>query len=288
MAVIGDALRQAFMPKREFDNLRDDEKAWSRLQRPLSVLLASCIGCAVVVAVSLSMSIVFPGETGRRVFCHDKRFQALSLRESDVPQYPGAFYLTDDEAAEYYWMVVFIPSVIIFFVSVVYLLAGMAVARSRSSRHWCLKLVENNFCSSKRGGLHCLYVLNVIFALVFGLLGLFLGSSLLTLGSSCSVPLFWCYEVSAQGLALLYGGAALVLRRKAAVAGTGMMWRAELTGRDIGLEMLGPAHELTPEMERQVNEGFKAWIGSSLLSSDEEEDGPECHLSQASLLYETP
>lgn len=124
MAVIGDALRQAFMPKHEYDNLREEEKAWGRLQRPLVVALATVICCAILVSVSLSMNIVFPGKTGRRVFCHDKRFQAMSLRESDVHQYRGAFYLTDDEAAEYYWMVVFIPSAIIFFASVLYLSAG--------------------------------------------------------------------------------------------------------------------------------------------------------------------
>ena len=30
--------------------------------------------------------------------------------------------------------------------------------------------------------------------------------------------------------------------------------------------------ELTPEMERRVNEGFKSWMGPSLLSSDEEDE----------------
>lgn len=32
------------------------------------------------------------------------------------------------------------------------------------------------------------------------------------------------------------------------------------------------ALEVTPEVERRVNEGFKAWMGSSLLSSDEEDE----------------
>lgn len=30
--------------------------------------------------------------------------------------------------------------------------------------------------------------------------------------------------------------------------------------------------EITPDVERRVNEGFKAWMGSSLLSSDEEDE----------------
>ncbi|KAJ6758466.1 hypothetical protein OIU74_025179 [Salix koriyanagi] len=29
---------------------------------------------------------------------------------------------------------------------------------------------------------------------------------------------------------------------------------------------------VTPDVERRVNEGFKAWMGSSLLSSDEEDE----------------
>lgn len=43
-------------------------------------------------------------------------------------------------------------------------------------------------------------------------------------------------------------------------------------GRNIGLEMLESAPlEVTPEVERRVNESFKAWMGTSLLSSDEDE-----------------
>lgn len=30
--------------------------------------------------------------------------------------------------------------------------------------------------------------------------------------------------------------------------------------------------EVTPDVERRVNEGFKAWMGTSFLSSDEEDD----------------
>ena len=30
--------------------------------------------------------------------------------------------------------------------------------------------------------------------------------------------------------------------------------------------------EITSDVERRVNEGFKAWMGSSLLSSDEEDE----------------
>lgn len=125
------------------------------------------------------------------------------------------------------------------------------------------------------GGVRCLSILNVVFALIFGLLALFLGSTLLTLGSSCSLPLFWCYEIASWGLVILHGGAAFYLRRNAAV----ILDESESAGgRNIGLEMLeANPTEVTPEVERRVTEGFKAWMGPSFLSSDDE-DEPDDYL----------
>ncbi|XP_010254079.1 PREDICTED: uncharacterized protein LOC104595166 isoform X2 [Nelumbo nucifera] len=246
MAIIGDALRQAFMPKYEYDSLREEEKAWSRLQRPIITVSLTVLCLAVLVSVFISLNIVFPADEGKRPFCRDRRLQPLSVNFSaDSDLFPRAFYLTEQEAADYYWMVVFMPSAIIFFVSVVYLLAG---------------------------GVRCLSILNSVFAVIFGLLALFLGSTLLTLGSSCSLPLFWCYEIASWGLVVLYGGTAFFLRRKAAV----VLDEGEFAGRSHGLEMLEAASlDVTPEVERRVNEGFKAWMGSSLLSSDEEDNSDE-------------
>lgn len=127
MAIIGDALRQAFMAKHEYENLREEEKAWGRLQRPLVSALAAAIGVSVVIAASVSLSIVFPGDPSRRPFCRDRRIQALRMNEEEVSDlYPshGAFFMTDKEAAEFYWMVVFIPSGLVFLTSVIYLMAG--------------------------------------------------------------------------------------------------------------------------------------------------------------------
>lgn len=109
----------------------------------------------------------------------------------------------------------------------------------------------------------------MIFAIIFGLLALFLGSTLLTFMSNCSTALFWCYEVASWGLVVLYGGTAFFLRRKAAV----FLDEGSFGGRNLGLEMLetNPL-EVTPEVERRVSEGFKAWMGSSLLSSDDEDE----------------
>lgn len=134
---------------------------------------------------------------------------------------------------------------------------------------WILSTYALTYALLERsaGGVRCLSILNLIFAIVFGLLALFLGSSLLTFVSNCSVPLFWCYEVSSWGLVILYGGTAFFLRRKAVILDEG-----DFSGRNTGLEMLeANPMEVTPEVERRVHEGFKAWMGSSLLSSDEDE-----------------
>nr|GLL16903.1 uncharacterized protein LOC109190987 isoform X1 [Ipomoea trifida] len=285
MAIIGDALRQAFMPKNEYESLREEDKAWLRLRKPFVVFSVALISIAVLVSTLISFSIVFPEDPARRPFCGDLRIQPLSInitasattttisggagRGGDSDGTFGAFFLTNQETVDYYWMVVFIPSFVVFAISAVYLIAGIIVAYTAPSRHGCLKVVENNYCASRRGGVRCLSILNVVFAIIFGLLALFLGSTLLTLGSSCSVPLFWCYEIASWGLVILYGGTAFFLRRKAAV----ILDESDFTGHNLGVEMLeaNPV-EVTPEMERRINEGFKAWMGPSFLSSDEEDE----------------
>ncbi|KAH7845319.1 hypothetical protein Vadar_000588 [Vaccinium darrowii] len=276
--ILGDALRQAFMPKHEYETLREEDRAWIRLQKPLSLCTLSFVSLAILVSTGISLSIVFPRDVLRRPLCSDlSRLQPLSINVSssegggsgDSDLFPRAFYLTDQETVDYYWMVVFVPSALIFSVSVLYLVAGIIVAYTAPTRHWCLSVVENNYCASKRGGVRCLSILNVVFAVIFGLLALFLGSTLLTLGSSCSLPLFWCYEIASWGLVILHGGAAFFMRRKAA----SVLDESNFVGRNVGLEMLeaNPV-EVTPEVERRVSEGFKSWMGSSYLSSDEEDE----------------
>ncbi|XP_059640896.1 uncharacterized protein LOC132283039 isoform X2 [Cornus florida] len=272
MAIIGDALRQAFMPKHEYESLREEDRAWSRLQRPLLMGGVALITAAIIISTFISLNIVFLGENGRRPFCSNRRLQLLPINASssgDPDIFPGAFYLTDQETVDFFWMVVFIPSTVLFFASAVYLIAGIIVAYAAPRRHGCLKVVENNYCASRRGGVRCLSILNAVFAIIFGLLALFLGSSLLTLGSNCSLPLFWCYEIASWGLVVLYGGSAFFLRRKAAV----ILDENDFGGRNLGLEMLEANPVLfTPDVERRVNEGFKSWMGSSFLSSDEEDE----------------
>ena len=45
----------------------------------------------------------------------------------DSDLFPSTFYLTDQDIVDYYWMIVFIPSMIVFVLSVVYLIAGKEV-----------------------------------------------------------------------------------------------------------------------------------------------------------------
>lgn len=275
MDVIGDALRQAFMPNHEYQNLREEDKALIKLQRPICMAIVGIISLAIVISTAISLNIVFPGDAGNRPFCNGLRIEPLPINvTSDSDSLPGAFYLTDQQTVDYFYVALFLPSLFLFLVSVVYLVAGIMVAYSAPQRHGCLRVVENNYCASRRGGVRCLAILNMVFAVIFGLLALFLGSSLLTLGSNCSLPLFWCYEVVSWSLVILHGGTAFCLRRKASV----ILDEGSFSGRNLGLEMLeANPYEVTPDVERRVNEGFKTWVGSSLLSSDEE-DEPDDYL----------
>ncbi|KAK6912716.1 hypothetical protein RJ641_022317, partial [Dillenia turbinata] len=269
MGIITDALRQAFMPRHEYESLREEDRALVRLQRPLVISAFVVISLAVSISTLISLKIMFPNDPGKRPFCGDLRVSPIPINGSDSDLLPGAFYLTDQETVDFFYAVVFVPSSMVFGVSVIYLLAGIAVAYYAPARHGCLKVVENNFCASKRGGVRCLSILNMIFAVIFGLFALFLGSSLLTLGSSCSQALFWCYEIASWGLVILYGATGFILKRKAAV----ILDEGGFASRNLGLEMLETIPlDVTPDVERRVNEGFRTWMGSSFLSSDEEDE----------------
>ncbi|MFS7962646.1 hypothetical protein Hanom_Chr08g00729071 [Helianthus anomalus] len=267
MAIIGDALRQAFMQKDEYESLREEDKAWSKIQRPIFISAFAFITFSIFISTLISFKIMFPTDPGRRPFCKDLRMQPLQINTDG-----GAFYLTDQETVDYYWMVLFLPSALLFLLSSLYLVAGITVAYTAPTRHGCLKVVENNYCASKRGGVRCLSILNLVFGIIFGVLALFLGSTMLTLGSKCSIPLFWCYEIASWGLVILYGGTAFHLRRKAG---------PDETSRNLGLEMLEAEFTPGPDVERRVNEGFRSWMGSSYFSSDDDDEDPR-NLSRTS------
>lgn len=125
------------MPKHEYQSLCEEEKAWHKLRKPLILISVTLISLAVLISSAISLSIVFPADNLRRPFCRDARIQPLSVNftaltaESrdgsgggELDLLPGAFVLTDQEAVDYYWMVVFVPSAMVFAASSVYLIAG--------------------------------------------------------------------------------------------------------------------------------------------------------------------
>ncbi|XP_071696172.1 uncharacterized protein [Rutidosis leptorrhynchoides] len=250
-----------------------EKEGWSN--KVQSILGLITLWMMIFISSIISLKIMLATDPGRRPFCSPNNINNIIASangvefERSVVGNRGAFYLTDQETIDYYWTVLFLPSVILFAFSAVYLVAGISVSYAAPAKHGCLKVVENNYCASKRGGVRCLSILNFVFAIIFGLLALFLGSTLLTLGSKCSIPLFWCYEISSWGLVILYGGTAIQLRKKAG----SIHDETEFAARNLGLEMLetNPI-EFNPDVERRVNEGFRSWMGSAYLSSDDDEE----------------
>lgn len=127
MAIIGDALRQAFMPKHEYESLREEDRAWGKLQRPMLMAFMAVVCFVVMVCTIITVKIVFPANAARRPFCGDRALQPLPMSAkggADADLYDGAFYLTEQQTVDYFWMVCFMPSMIIFLLTLVYLIAG--------------------------------------------------------------------------------------------------------------------------------------------------------------------
>lgn len=130
MALISDALRQAFMPKQQYETLSEESRAWTRLKKPLLLSVALLLFLSILIPAVISLRIVFPSEPSERPFCRARRRleEALPVNSTGLPELyriqGGTFYITDDEAADFYWLVVFLPSAIVFFASIFYLVAG--------------------------------------------------------------------------------------------------------------------------------------------------------------------
>jgi len=109
------------------------------------------------------------------------------------------------------------------------------------------------------------------FMITYVLLSIFMGIFILRLGTSCSIALFWCYEVACWGLIILLGATAFLLQRKAAVILDAGTYYGQ---HERGVELL-EAMAITPEMEDRVAAGFKSWMGPAhaVLSDDEENNG---------------
>lgn len=52
--------------------------------------------------------------------------------------------------------------------------------------------------------------------------------------------------------------------------------------------MLEGINEMTPDMQRRINDGFKQWMGSSLLSSDDEDESPDDYLEHGDPIFDLP
>ena len=115
---------------RAYEALRDEERALR-----LAAAAAACVAFSTVAAVGISLGIVFPDEPADRPFCRERRMlealpAAASSREEEPEAYRsrgGAFYMTTAEAADFYWMVVLVPSAVLFATSAAYLVSGESV-----------------------------------------------------------------------------------------------------------------------------------------------------------------
>ncbi|KAH0935997.1 hypothetical protein HID58_013114 [Brassica napus] len=237
------------MPKHEYESLREEDRALIKLQSHLLCHL-HLHDCELEKCVSLEWS----------------EEAVLRRREATAFECVTCFQvLFNQETVDFYWMVVFIQSMIVFLVSSVYLVAGIFVAYSAPHRHGFLKVVENSYCASRKGILSSL-------ALYFSVPYMCLPSNPVpsaisydvstfeTLGSSeFLITKLWILNglliflilplVSSWGLVVLYAGTAFFLRRRAALTND----EGEFGNRNHqGLEMLeANPLEFTPDVERK-------------------------------------
>ncbi|KAH7289932.1 hypothetical protein KP509_30G024500 [Ceratopteris richardii] len=267
---MGLMLRQAMMTNEEYSELREGERVWNRLQRPLSLVAGVFLFTLALTGAVVACNVVFP-PGGGTPFCSKHPIPASGITDDSMHSY----YFTEYEATQYFWLAAFVPSFLIFFVSAIYLVAGILVAYSAPETHACVKVVENNCCASRKGGVHCLAIVNLSFAIVFALMGLFLGSTILTLQTDCSPTLFLCYEMICWSFFFLYGGTFIFLRHNAAV----IMSEGDFYGnRTMDIELLEGSNILpSPGAVRRLNAAFSSWTGSSVLSSDGENDDDDVH-----------
>ena len=126
----GDALRQAFMSAEDYNGLREEEKAWRKLQRPLCMAAITVVWTIVVVASMVMVDIVF-GVSGQDYpFCQKRRLTSFGMMaaapaslvkdDDDTPSYA----YTEDQVVQFFWFAVFLPSSAVFAFSTLYLLAG--------------------------------------------------------------------------------------------------------------------------------------------------------------------
>jgi hypothetical protein len=118
----GDALRQAFMAREDYEGLREEERVWARLQKPLGMVGVTVVWTAVVAAMMVMVDVVFAVSGDDFPFCQKRRlpFYDAPGHRAGLPSY----LYTEEEAVDAFWLVVFLPSSIVFVFSTIYLFAG--------------------------------------------------------------------------------------------------------------------------------------------------------------------
>lgn len=117
----GHALRQAFMSIEDYEGLREEERVWARLQRPLCMVGVTVVWTTVVVAMMIMVDVVFAVSGDDFPFCQKRRLPSYGVAgRGDIPSY----VYTEEEAVDAFWLVVFLPSSVVFVFSSVYLFAG--------------------------------------------------------------------------------------------------------------------------------------------------------------------
>jgi translation initiation factor 3 subunit L len=117
-AAMSAALQQAFMTREEYQEVREEDRAWRHLRRPLALLAGFLIFLVILAASSVSLSIVFPGKA--QPFCSKHPIPPSGILDDSMHSY----YFTEYEATQYFWLVVFVPTAVLFVVSAAYLFAG--------------------------------------------------------------------------------------------------------------------------------------------------------------------
>lgn len=121
----GDALRQAFMSREDYDGLREEEKVYTRLQKPLCVVGFTMVWAVVVVCMMVMVDVVFAVSGQAYPFCQKRRLPSYDMADAlpargDLPSYA----YTEEEAVDAFWLVAFLPTFFVFVFSTIYLFAG--------------------------------------------------------------------------------------------------------------------------------------------------------------------
>lgn len=123
-----DALRQVFMSKEDYECLRVKRTLCERIQRPLAMVSLCLLWGSVLISMAVMLDIVFAITGQDYPFCQKKRLEQLAVKVDTQSFKNGkskaSLSFTEEEAAQYFWAVVFLPTWIVFSVAVIYLFAG--------------------------------------------------------------------------------------------------------------------------------------------------------------------